>query len=139
MKMKVLPATLVFASLALSASAHADVADYMKAAGAFCDKLKVCISQEMEKEMGGEVPPQMGGEVPPQMRGMVEGMADQMCQQYVPEMFEEKFAAHEDIVEKSTECLNEMLDVDCSDFEDLNEPASCKEAESMAKARGLIE
>ncbi|AYA64123.1 hypothetical protein [Alteromonas sp. RKMC-009] len=131
MKMKVLPATLVFASLALSASAHADVADYMKAAGAFCDKLKVCISQEMEKEMGGEVPPQM--------RGMVEGMADQMCQQYVPEMFEEKFAAHEDIVEKSTECLNEMLDVDCSDFEDLNEPASCKEAESMAKARGLIE
>ncbi|MEC7691975.1 MAG: hypothetical protein VYE47_14345 [Pseudomonadota bacterium] len=131
MKMNVLPATLVFASLALSASAHADVADYMKAAGAFCDKLKVCISQEMEKEMGGEVPPQM--------RGMVEGMADQMCQQYVPEMFEEKFAAHEDIVEKSTECLNEMLDVDCSDFEDLNEPASCKEAESMAKARGLIE
>lgn len=131
MKMNVLPATLVFASLALSTSAHADVADYMKAAGAFCDKLKVCISQEMEKEMGGEVPPQM--------RGMVEGMADQMCQQYVPEMFEEKFAAHEDIVEKSTECLNEMLDVDCSEFEDLNEPASCKEAESMAKARGLIE
>ncbi|MDO6476647.1 hypothetical protein Q4520_14540 [Alteromonas sp. 1_MG-2023] len=131
MKMNVLPATLVFASLALSASAHADVADYMKAAGAFCDKLKVCISLEMEKEMGGEVPPQM--------RGMVEGMADQMCQQYVPEMFEEKFAAHEDIVEKSTECLNEMLDIDCSDFEDLNEPASCKEAESMAKARGLIE
>ena len=131
MKMNVLPAKLVFASLALSASAYADVADYMKAAGAFCDKLKVCISQEMEEEMGGEVPPQM--------RGMVEGMADQMCQQYVPEMFEEKFAAHEDIVEKSTECLNEMLDVDCSDFEDLNEPASCNEAESMAKARGLIE
>ena len=57
MKMNVLPATLVFASLALSVSAYADVADYMKAAGAFCDKLKVCISQEMEKEMGGEVPP----------------------------------------------------------------------------------
>ena len=111
--------------------AHAGVDEYKAAAAGFCDKIKMCINEEMAKEMGGNVPPQM--------QKMVDGMASQMCAQYVPQMFEEKFTQHEDIVDKGTQCLTEMQDKPCSDFENEKIPASCEEMQSMAKAAGLVD
>ena len=122
---------LVVTTLLLASNAIAGVEEYKAAVAGFCDKMKMCISEKMEKEMGGNVPPQM--------QKMVDNMSSQMCAQYVPQMFEEKFSEHDDLIEKGTQCLTEMQGVSCSDFESGTTPTSCKEMESMAKAAGLVE
>lgn len=118
-------------TLLLATDASAGVEEYKAAAQGFCEKIKMCISEQMEKEMGGNVPPQM--------QQMVDGMASQMCIQYVPQMFEEKYSQYDGLLDKGTQCLTEMTNISCSDFENEVTPASCKELESMAKAAGLVE
>ena len=122
---------LAVLTLMLTFDACADVEEYKAAAQGFCDKMKMCISEQMEKEMGGNVPPQM--------QQMVDGMASQMCIQYVPQMFEEKYSQYDELIDKGTQCLTEMTNISCRDFENEVTPASCKEMESMAKAAGLVE
>lgn len=126
--MKKILAVLTFI---LAADASAGVDEYKAAAQGFCEKIKMCINEQMQKEMGGSVPPQM--------QQMVDGMASQMCIQYVPQMFEEKYTQYDGLLEKGTQCLTEMTDVSCSDIQNEATPTSCKELETMAKAAGLVE
>ena len=116
---------LALACLLFSPSIMAGLNEYEAAAGAFCEKMKMCISEEMEKEMNGNVPPEM--------RQMVDAMSAQMCQQYVPDMIpDDSMGDYDELLDAGTECLQEMVDIPCDQFESAEEPASCKKAQALA-------
>lgn len=116
---------LVLAGLLFSPSILAGLSEYEAAAGAFCEKMKMCINEEMEKEMNGKVPQEM--------RQMVDAMSAQMCQQYVPDMLpDDAMGEYDDLLDAGTECLQEMIDIPCDQFESAEEPASCKKAQALA-------
>ncbi|MBU3023203.1 hypothetical protein [Aestuariibacter sp. A3R04] len=111
--------------LLISPSVLAGLNEYEAAAGAFCEKMKMCINEEMEK--------QMSGNIPPEMRQMVDSMSAQMCQQYVPNMLpDDTMSDYDELLDAGTECLQEMINIPCDQFESMNEPASCKKAQAMA-------
>ncbi len=124
MKVKLLILTLM-----VSHTAMGGVKELEAAANKFCEKMKVCIKQEMAKEMGDDIPQQM--------RDLVDQMANQMCQQALPEMMpDESMADKQDFIEAGTQCLQDMQNIPCDQFETAEEPASCKRAQALAEKYG---
>lgn len=120
---------LLLAAVSFTSLAGADLDAYSTAAQGFCDKVKMCIQEEMQKESGGDIPPQL--------KAMVESMSEQMCARYMPDMMRPEIAEHEDLVEAGTACMEDMSEMRCDDFQDEKQPASCKQAEALANKYGL--
>ncbi|MBU2977151.1 hypothetical protein [Alteromonas sp. C1M14] len=120
---------LALASLAFTQTAMADVNAYQQAATQFCNKVKMCITEEVKKETGGEVPAQM--------KAIIDSMTSKMCEQYIPEQIMGDPSQYAEMIEAGTQCLEDLAAVPCEQMSRADEPASCKEAQSVADKLGL--
>lgn len=121
----------LFALIALmfALPAIADVAAYKQAATVFCEKIKMCITEEVKKETGGEVPAQM--------QEIIDSMSAQMCSQYIPEEVMDNAAQYAEMIEAGTACLDDLSAISCDQISNAQEPASCTEAQRIADALGF--
>ncbi|MEG3768628.1 hypothetical protein [Alteromonas sp. 14N.309.X.WAT.G.H12] len=107
----------------------ADVAAYQQATTAFCEKVKMCITEEVKKETGGEVPAQM--------QEIIDGMTTQMCGQYIPDEIMDNAAQYAEMIEAGTVCLEDLSAMPCEQMSSAQEPASCTEAQRIADELGF--
>jgi len=103
---------------------------------AFCDKLKVCLVENMKAQ----------GAYQAGMEQFFDSMLEQTCEQGLAQykLIEEKSKDDPTLKEKSDACLNSFLAVDCTTMmTDLQKGDSvtpeCKDAEAYSKEKGYLD
>jgi hypothetical protein len=112
----------IIAVLGVLGSGTASADDLTEAAGALCEKIKVCSMAQIDQQ-----------DLTPEMREMMEPMLENMCVS-MKQGVQEVPTGHE-LYQPAVECMRSMAALSCDDFQDDSkvETPACKKYQELAE------